>query len=81
MLAEASDDVVDEEEDGIQLAVEGSCPDGMALLVDAPETNGKDRANSDEARESQRAAVILTLVNILKYAFLRHLTVSEDLSS
>ncbi|KFR14787.1 Protein WWC2, partial [Opisthocomus hoazin] len=63
MLAEASDDVVDEEEDGIQLAVEGSCPDGMALLVDAPETNGKDRANSDEARESQRAAVILTLVD------------------
>lgn len=79
MLAEASDEIVDEEEDGIKLAVEGNCTDDMGLLIDSPETNeDKTRENSDEARESQEA-VILTLVNILKYAFLRYLTVSEYL--
>ncbi|NXJ43767.1 WWC2 protein, partial [Ciconia maguari] len=64
MLAEASDEIVDEEEDGIKLAVEGNCTDDMGLLTDAPETNeDKDRENSDEARESQQTAVILTLVD------------------
>ncbi|NWX51493.1 WWC2 protein, partial [Steatornis caripensis] len=64
MLAEASDEIVDEEEDGIKLAVEGNCTDGMGLLTDAPETNeDKDRENSDEACESQQAAVISTLVD------------------
>ncbi|NXW00954.1 WWC2 protein, partial [Fregetta grallaria] len=64
MLAEASDEIVDEEEDGIKLAVEGSCTDDLGLLIDAPETNeDKDRENSDEAHESQQAAVILTLVD------------------
>lgn len=72
MLAEASREIMDEEEDGIKLAVEGSCSDGMGLLTDAPETNeDKGRENSDEAHESQQAAATLTLVNILKYAFLR----------
>ncbi|XP_009948345.1 PREDICTED: protein WWC2 [Leptosomus discolor] len=64
MLAEASDEIVDEEEDGIKLAVEGSCTDDMGLLTDAAETSeDKDRENSDEAHESQQAAVILTLVD------------------
>lgn len=80
MLAEASDEIVDEEEDGIKLAVEGSCTDDMGLLIDAPETNeDKDRENSDEARDSQQAAVVQTLVNILKYMFLWYLAVFEDL--
>ncbi|NXB15597.1 WWC2 protein, partial [Rhagologus leucostigma] len=64
MLAEASDEIVDEEEDGIKLAVEGNCNDDMGLLMDAPEMNeDKNRENSDEAHESQQAAVILTLVD------------------
>ncbi|NWH81063.1 WWC2 protein, partial [Piaya cayana] len=64
MLTEASDEIGDEEEDGMKLAVEGSCTDDMGLLTGAPETNeDKDRENSDEAHESQRAAVILTLVD------------------
>ncbi|NWV29294.1 WWC2 protein, partial [Origma solitaria] len=64
MLAEASDEVVDEEEDSIKLAVEGNCTDGMGLLMDAPEMNeDKNRENSNEAHESQQAAVILTLVD------------------
>ncbi|KFQ65621.1 Protein WWC2, partial [Pelecanus crispus] len=64
MLAEVSDEIVDEEEDGIKLAVEGSCTDDVGLLTDAPEANeDKDRENSDEAHESQQAAVILTLVD------------------
>ncbi|NWQ63561.1 WWC2 protein, partial [Neopipo cinnamomea] len=64
MLAEASDEIVDEEEDGIKLAVEGSCTDDVGLLVDAPETNeDKDRENTDEAHEGQQSAVILTLVD------------------
>ncbi|NXC66059.1 WWC2 protein, partial [Anhinga anhinga] len=64
MLAEASDEIVDEEEDGIKLAVEGNCTDDMGLLTDAPEINeDKDRENSEEARESQQAALILTLVD------------------
>ncbi|NXA90751.1 WWC2 protein, partial [Melanocharis versteri] len=64
MLAEASDEIVDEEEDGIKLAVEGNCNDDMGLLMDAPEMNeDKKRENSDEAHESQQAAVILTLVD------------------
>lgn len=79
-LAEASDEIVDEEEDGIKLAGESSCTDDVGLLIDTPETNeDEDRENSDEAHESQQAAAILTLVNILKYAFLRYLTVTEDL--
>ncbi|NXT43004.1 WWC2 protein, partial [Pelecanoides urinatrix] len=64
ILTEASDEIVDEEEDGIKLAVEDSCTDDMGLLTDAPETNeDKDRENSDEAHENQQAAVILTLVD------------------
>ncbi|NXU09795.1 WWC2 protein, partial [Pardalotus punctatus] len=64
MLAEASDEIVDEEEDGIKLAVQSNCTDDMGLLMDAPEMNeGKNRDNSDEAHESQQAAVILTLVD------------------
>ncbi|NWX23828.1 WWC2 protein, partial [Aegotheles bennettii] len=64
MLTEASDEIVDEEEGGIKLAVEGSCTDDMGLLIDAPETTeGKERENSDEAHESQQAAVILTLAD------------------
>ncbi|XP_067993120.1 protein WWC2 [Melanerpes formicivorus] len=64
MLTEASDEIVDEEEDGIKLAVEGSCTDDMGLLIDAPETNeDKDRENRNEAHESQLAAVTLTLVD------------------
>lgn len=80
MLAEASDEIVDEEEDGIKLAVEDNCTDDMELLINAPEESGdKDRENSDEAHGSQQAAVILTLVNILKYVFLQYLTVSGEL--
>ncbi|NWS86597.1 WWC2 protein, partial [Toxostoma redivivum] len=64
MLAEASDEIVDEEEDGIKLEVEGDCNDDIGLLVDAPEMNeDKNRENSDEGQESQQAAVILTLVD------------------
>ncbi|KAM7053025.1 protein WWC2 isoform 2-T2 [Acridotheres tristis] len=64
MLAEASDEIVDEEEDGIKLEVEGDCNDDMGLLMDAPEMNeDKNRENSDEAQERQQAAVILTLVD------------------
>ncbi|XP_027532453.1 protein WWC2 [Neopelma chrysocephalum] len=64
MLTEASDEIVDEEEDSIKLAVEGSCTDDMGLLIDAPETNeNKGRENTDEAHEDQQAAVILTLVD------------------
>ncbi|NXN90557.1 WWC2 protein, partial [Bombycilla garrulus] len=64
MLTEASDEIVDEEEDGIKLEVEGDCNDDMGLLMDAPEMNeDKNRENSDEAQESQQAAVILTLVD------------------
>ncbi|NXL53819.1 WWC2 protein, partial [Podilymbus podiceps] len=64
MLAEASDEIVDEEDDGIKLAVEGNCTDDVGLFSDAPETNeDEDRENCDEAHESQRAAVMLTLVD------------------
>ncbi|NWH22301.1 WWC2 protein, partial [Grus americana] len=63
-LAEASDEIVDEEEDGIKLAGESSCTDDVGLLIDTPETNeDEDRENSDEAHESQQAAAILTLVD------------------
>ena len=80
MLVEASDEIVDEEEDGIKLAVEGSCADDMGLFIDAAETEeDKDRENNDEGHESQQAAVILTLVSILEYAFLWYLAMSEDL--
>ncbi|NXM19249.1 WWC2 protein, partial [Ploceus nigricollis] len=66
ILAEASDEIVDEEEDGIKLEVEGDCNDGMGLLMDAPEMNedeDKNKENSAEAQESQQAAVVLTLVD------------------
>ncbi|XP_058659089.1 protein WWC2 isoform X2 [Ammospiza caudacuta] len=64
MLAEASDEIVDEEEDGIKLEVEGDCNDDLGLLMDGPEMNeDKNRENGDEAQESQQAAVILTLVD------------------
>ncbi|NXO64511.1 WWC2 protein, partial [Phainopepla nitens] len=64
MLTEASDEIVDEEEDGIKLEVEGDCNGDMGLFMDAPEMNeDKNRENSDEAQESQQAAVILTLVD------------------
>ncbi|NXX50360.1 WWC2 protein, partial [Tricholaema leucomelas] len=64
MLAEASNEIVDEEEDCFKLAVEGSCTGDMELLIDAPERNeDKDRDNSDEAHESQQAALMLTLVD------------------
>ncbi|NWV52470.1 WWC2 protein, partial [Daphoenositta chrysoptera] len=64
MLAEASDEIGDEEEDGIKLAVEGDCNDDRGLPMDAPEMNeDKNRENSHEACESQQAAVILTLVD------------------
>ncbi|NXT99019.1 WWC2 protein, partial [Buphagus erythrorhynchus] len=63
-LAETSDEIVDEEEDGIKLEVEGDCNDDMGLLMDAPEMNEeKNRENNDEAQEGQQAAVILTLVD------------------
>lgn len=77
MLAEASDEIVDEEEDGLNLAVEGSCTDDMELLIDAPERNeDKDKENSNEGHENQQAAVMLTLVSIFKYTFLQCLIVS-----
>lgn len=80
MLAETSDEIVDEEEDGIKVEVEGNCRANTGLLMDAPEINeDKKRENSDEAQESQQAAVILTLVNILKFTFLQYLTVSKNL--
>ncbi|NXD76026.1 WWC2 protein, partial [Halcyon senegalensis] len=64
MLTEASDEIVDEEEDGIKLAVEGNSPDDTGLLTDAPEINeDKDREISSEAHKSQQAAVILTRVD------------------
>ncbi|XP_065489401.1 protein WWC2 isoform X2 [Caloenas nicobarica] len=64
MLAEASDEIVDEEEDDIKLVVEDNCTDDMELLTDASETNeDKDREESDEALESHQAALILTLVD------------------
>ncbi|NXP85413.1 WWC2 protein, partial [Passerina amoena] len=64
MLAEASDEIVDEEEDGVKLEVEGDCNDDLGLLMDAPEINeDKNRENSDEAQESQQAAIILTLID------------------
>ncbi|XP_071412387.1 protein WWC2 isoform X2 [Pithys albifrons albifrons] len=64
MLIEASDEIVDEEEDGIKLAVDGSYTDDMGLPINAPETKeDKDREPTDEAHESQQAAVILTLVD------------------
>ncbi|KAM6076936.1 protein WWC2 isoform 2-T3 [Chlamydotis macqueenii] len=64
MLAEASDEMVDEEEDGIKLPVEGDCTDDMGLLIDTPEANeDEDRENSEKAHESQQAAVMLTLVD------------------
>ncbi|NWI94537.1 WWC2 protein, partial [Pitta sordida] len=64
MLAETSDEIVAEEEDGIKLAIEGNCTDGVRLLVNAPQTNeGKDSESTDEAHESQQAAVTLTLVD------------------
>ncbi|XP_056182337.1 protein WWC2 isoform X1 [Falco biarmicus] len=64
MLAEASDEVVDEEEDGIKLAAEGSCAEDLGLLADAPEMDQeKDGEPSDEAQGSQQAAVMRTLVD------------------
>uniref|UniRef100_A0A8C3MVP1 Uncharacterized protein n=1 Tax=Geospiza parvula TaxID=87175 RepID=A0A8C3MVP1_GEOPR len=39
MLAEASDEIVDEEEDGVKLEVEGDCNDDLGLPMDAPEMN------------------------------------------
>ncbi|NWH34740.1 WWC2 protein, partial [Chloropsis hardwickii] len=66
MLTEASDEIVDEEEDGIKLEVEGDCNDDMGLPMDAPEMNedeDKNRENSDETQESQQVAGILTLVD------------------
>nr|XP_030127150.3 protein WWC2 isoform X1 [Taeniopygia guttata] len=64
MLAEASDEIVDEEEGGIKLEVEGDCNDDMGLLMDAREMNeDKNRENNNEGQESQQAAVVLTLVD------------------
>ncbi|XP_031463326.1 protein WWC2 [Phasianus colchicus] len=64
MLAEASDEIGDEEEDGIKLAVQGNCTDDTELFVDAGETEeDENRQNRDEPHESQQAAVILTLVD------------------
>ncbi|XP_065592607.1 protein WWC2 isoform X1 [Cyrtonyx montezumae] len=64
MLAEASDEIGDEEEDGIKLAVESNCTDDTGLFTDAVETEeDKNRRNRDEAHESQQADVVLTLVD------------------
>ncbi|XP_055557566.1 protein WWC2 isoform X1 [Falco cherrug] len=64
MLAEASDEIVDEEEDGIKLAAEGSCAEDLGLLADTPEMDQeKDGEPSDEAQGSQQAAVMRTLVD------------------
>ncbi|XP_015479918.1 protein WWC2 isoform X3 [Parus major] len=64
MLAEASDEIVDEEEDGIKLEAEDDCNDDMGLLMDAPKMNeDKNREDSEDAQESQQAPVILTLVD------------------
>ncbi|KFV82194.1 Protein WWC2, partial [Struthio camelus australis] len=64
MLAEASDEIVDEEEDGIKLTVEGSCASDTGLCIHAAETDeDKGRENSSEACESQQASVMLTLVD------------------
>lgn len=80
MLAEASDEIVDEEEGGIKLEVEGDCNDDMGLLMDAREMNeDKNRENNNEGQESQQAAVVLTLVNILTFTFLKYLTMSKNL--
>ncbi|NXD22009.1 WWC2 protein, partial [Spelaeornis formosus] len=63
MLTEASE-IADEEEDGIKLEGEGDYNDHMGLLMDASEIKeDKNRENSDEAQESQQAAVIRTLVD------------------
>ncbi|NXG26823.1 WWC2 protein, partial [Dromaius novaehollandiae] len=64
MLAEASDEIVDEEEDGVKLTVEGSCTSDLGLCIEPAETDeDKGRENSNEAHESQQASVILTLVD------------------
>ncbi|NXJ60964.1 WWC2 protein, partial [Rostratula benghalensis] len=64
MLTEASDEIMDEEEDGMTLGVESSSSDNMGFLMDASgASEDKDRESSDEAQESQRSAVMLTLVD------------------
>ncbi|NWW92425.1 WWC2 protein, partial [Rhynochetos jubatus] len=64
MLAEASDEIVDEEEEGAKAAVEGGGAEDVGLLADAPGTReDEDGEDAAEARDSQQAAVLLTLVD------------------
>uniref|UniRef100_A0A8C3SEH9 WW and C2 domain containing 2 n=1 Tax=Chelydra serpentina TaxID=8475 RepID=A0A8C3SEH9_CHESE len=50
MLAEASDEIVDEEEDGVKLAEEGGYTDNLRLCTDTAETNeNKGGEESDHA--------------------------------
>uniref|UniRef100_A0A8C3S9Z4 WW and C2 domain containing 2 n=1 Tax=Chelydra serpentina TaxID=8475 RepID=A0A8C3S9Z4_CHESE len=66
MLAEASDEIVDEEEDGVKLAEEGGYTDNLRLCTDTAETNenkGGEESDHADAPGNQLAAVVPTLVD------------------
>nr|XP_042698001.1 protein WWC2 isoform X3 [Chrysemys picta bellii] len=66
MLAEASDEIVDEKEDGVKLAEEGGYTDNLRLCNDTAKTDenkgGKESDHAD-APGNQLAAVVPTLVD------------------
>ncbi|XP_067407784.1 protein WWC2 isoform X1 [Emydura macquarii macquarii] len=67
MLAEASDEIVDEEEDGVKLAEEAGYTDNLRLCTDTAETDenkgGEESDHVDDAPGNQLAAVVPTLVD------------------
>ncbi|EMP40866.1 Protein WWC2 [Chelonia mydas] len=66
MLEEASDEIVDEEEDGVKLAEEGGYTDNLRLCTDTAETDenkGGEESDHADAPGNQLAAVVPTLVD------------------
>ncbi|XP_074849070.1 protein WWC2 [Carettochelys insculpta] len=66
MLAEASGEIADKEEDGVKLAEEGNCTDNMRLGTNSEETDenqGREESGCADTPGNQLAAVVPTLVD------------------
>ncbi|XP_019389893.1 PREDICTED: protein WWC2 [Crocodylus porosus] len=66
MLAEAADEIVDEEEDEVTLAVKGKCIDNLGLCTDTTDTdegNDGEESNHADASHNQLTALVPNLVD------------------
>lgn len=67
MLAEASDEIVNEKEDEVTLAVKGKCIDNLGLHTDTTATDedkDEEESNHADASHNQLTALVPNLVNI-----------------